>query len=147
MDGGAWWATVHGSQRVRRGFTFTFTLHFARQTHFDKHINLSELLTSYHALMSPRYVSTYCVYCYIFFHEKKKLDQLLHVVKHCILLENISSVIVIKIKCQVLAQLLPGYKTFWANYFCSDATVLISKMRHGSPQPHWLVAMVELDSG
>ena len=66
---------------------------------------------------------------------------------HCILLENISSVTVIKIKSQVLAQLLPGYKTFWANYFCSDATVLISKMRHGSPQPHWLVAMVELDSG
>ena len=25
MDGGAWWATVHGSQRVGHDFTFTFT--------------------------------------------------------------------------------------------------------------------------
>ena len=25
MDGGAWWATVHGSQRVGHNFTFTFT--------------------------------------------------------------------------------------------------------------------------
>lgn len=81
-----------------------------------------------------------------FFLKKKKLDQLLHVAKHCILLENISSVTVFKIKCQVLAQLPPGCKIFWANYFCSDATVLISKMRHGSPQTYWLVAMVELDS-
>ena len=64
----------------------------------------------------------------------------------CILLKNISSVIVIKTKCQVLAQLLPAYKIFWASYFCSDATVSISKMRHGSPQTHWLVAMAELDN-
>ena len=25
MDGGAWWGTVHGSQRVGHDFTFTFT--------------------------------------------------------------------------------------------------------------------------
>ena len=78
--------------------------------------------------------------------QKQKLEQLLHMARHWILSENISSVTIIKIKCQVLAQLLPGYKIFWASYFCSDATVLISKMRHGSPQTHWLVAMVELDS-
>ena len=28
MDGGAWWATVHGSQRVGHDFTFTFTFAF-----------------------------------------------------------------------------------------------------------------------
>ena len=28
MDGGAWWAAVHGVARVGREFTFTFTFHF-----------------------------------------------------------------------------------------------------------------------
>ena len=26
VDGGAWWARVHASQRVRHNFTFTFTI-------------------------------------------------------------------------------------------------------------------------
>ena len=28
MDGGAWWATVHGVAESRHDFTFTFTFHF-----------------------------------------------------------------------------------------------------------------------